>query len=44
LSQARECVLELTDRDPELLETKHECIVRHMRKLASKKSDLSRIS
>lgn len=44
LSQARECVLELTDRDPELLETKHECLVRHMRKLASKKSDLSRIS
>lgn len=44
LSKARECVLELTDQDPELLSSEHECIVRHLRKIEAQKSDLSRIS
>jgi ATP-dependent DNA helicase RecG len=44
LSQARESVLTLIDKDPELIHPDHHLITGYLRKMASKKSDLSRIS
>jgi ATP-dependent DNA helicase RecG len=44
LSQARESVLTLIDEDPELIHSDNHVITAYLRKLASKKSDLSRIS
>jgi ATP-dependent DNA helicase RecG len=44
LSQARESVLTLIDEDPELIHSDNHVITAYLLKLASKKSDLSRIS